>query len=464
MFWLDTTHLIYLLMGQIIAFSACLLLMGTRDVTIRIWILSNLCGVIGIYCVSAGSGAGSSLSAIGGSLNIASGLLKALALADNRLHFRRNRILKICIAIGTAAALIIAVYVNTPYRFLLLEIGLIAGGIAALAGISSNRRWLGLRPTGLVMMLVTLITLGSFSQLWRAYPFGSQTVMMENTPIDQLSFLVYCTMTMFLQLVFLALLFAENSRAAQARLRREARLYIAVKIANSGQRNAEAVAEERQNLIKMLTHEVRQPLNTAQAVLQSIGNEISAPNLSATSVKSKLNNTLTVLSAITLSISNSLLGATLISNRRQAKLETVDICEVSQLAYLDVSARDRNRIKLAFAQPCIFTEADPIVLRLALRNLLENAVKYSPADTPIIFEITLDEGSLTLQFSVTNQIIDASMLDGDIFARNKRGADSRYDGDGLGLFIVNEVAAMHAGKLRYDLAGNMVTFKLEIPA
>lgn len=454
----------YVLIGQLFAFSACFLLMGPRDRTVLIWISSNAVGALGIFCAIEGTGVGSTLSAIGGSLNITSGLIKAVALADPRFRVRRNRVLRICIAIGIAAAVIIAVVIDTPYRFLLLSIGLIAASVAGLVSILSNRRWLGLRPTGPFVVMIALLMAGTIAQTGNAYPFGPQTVLLDQSRIGVFNFAMYCTLIMVMQFLFLSLLMARNSRAEQAQSRREARLYTAVKVTKASLHEAEAVAEERQNLIKMLTHEVRQPLNTAQAVLQSIGNDISAPSLNATNVKSKLNNALTVLSAVTLSISNSLLGATLISNRRKAQLETVDICEVAQLAFLDVSARDRRRINLKFAQPCIFTEADPIVLRLALRNLLENAVKYSPAETPILFEITLDEASLALQFSVTNQIIDATMLDGDIFARNKRGADSRYDGDGLGLFIVNEVAAMHAGKLSYNLADDTVTFQLEIPA
>jgi signal transduction histidine kinase len=178
----------------------------------------------------------------------------------------------------------------------------------------------------------------------------------------------------------------------------------------------------------------------------------------------KLDNALAVLNAITVSISNSLLGATLIGNNRTADLKSVDICDVSQLAYLDVNLSERHRIDAQFEQKHIYVDADPIVLRLAIRNLLENAVKYSPLNTPIIFKVGTEEGRLSIHFSVTNQIIDKAMLDGDLFARNKRGADSRYGGDGLGLFIVNEVARMHEGTLQYDIVGNEVTFRLEIPA
>lgn len=225
-----------------------------------------------------------------------------------------------------------------------------------------------------------------------------------------------------------------------------------------------ALSNEREQLIKMLTHEVRQPLNTAQAALQSITADVAMSELKGQSIKSKLDNTLSVLNNITLSISNSLVGATLISNRREADRKSVDVCDVSQLAYLDLNASDRIRIDLQFAQPYIYADVDPIVLRLALRNLLENAVKYSPANTPIIFKIDTDEDRLMLQFSVRNHIIDKGMLGGDIFGRNKRGVDNRYGGEGLGLFIVTEVAAMHEGTSHFDVDGNEVTFYLEIPA
>jgi signal transduction histidine kinase len=224
------------------------------------------------------------------------------------------------------------------------------------------------------------------------------------------------------------------------------------------------LSDERQNLIKMLTHEVRQPLNTAQAALQSIAADVVNFDLKGSGVRAKLDDALAVLNAITVSISNSLLGATLISNSRQAELKSVDICDVSQLAYLDINLSDRHRINVQFEQTHIYVDADPIVLRLAIRNLLENAVKYSPSNTPIVFKVGTEEGSLSAQFYVTNQIIDKALLDGDLFARNKRGADRRYGGDGLGLFIVNEVAKMHEGSLRFDIAGNEVTFCLEIPA
>ncbi|MFN3452417.1 MAG: sensor histidine kinase, partial [Sphingorhabdus sp.] len=163
-------------------------------------------------------------------------------------------------------------------------------------------------------------------------------------------------------------------------------------------------------------------------------------------------------------ISNSILGATLITKGRPTVLEQINLCDVSQLALLDLDQSQRQRIQQSFEQPVIYADADPIVLRLAIRNLLENALKYSPADTSVLFELVADEERLAMVIRVTNELIDPAMLSDDIFERNRRGVDSQYAGYGLGLYIVKEVAEMHHGELGYHVADGKVAFELSIPA
>jgi signal transduction histidine kinase len=330
--------------------------------------------------------------------------------------------------------------------------------------VKANRQWLGLRQAMYARGALVLGVCAIIMVITKAFPIGAEQRLVNFSANGIINFAGLCLASISIQLVFLMVTLARDRRNKVRALRRSTRLKDNLLLKERLLQETVALSDERQNLIKMLTHEVRQPLNTAQAALQSLAADVAAIESTGSSVGLKLNNALTVLNAITASISNSLLGATLISNSRKAELKSVDICDVSQLAYLDINLSSQTRIDLQLDQAHIYADADPIVLRLALRNLLENAVKYSPADTPIVFKVAADEDRLTIQFSVTNNIIDVAMLDGDLFARNKRGADSRYGGDGLGLFIVNEVAKMHGGLLRYDIAGSEVTFRLEIPA
>jgi signal transduction histidine kinase len=53
-------------------------------------------------------------------------------------------------------------------------------------------------------------------------------------------------------------------------------------------------------------------------------------------------------------------------------------------------------------QPLIYADAAAIILRLAIRNFLENVLKYSPSGSPILFEMVTDEEKLPLVIRVTN--------------------------------------------------------------
>ena len=454
----------FLFIGQILAFSACLILLGLRDAMVRLWLLSNVANIAGLLLFATTGEDAYRFWAYGGSLTILSFALKAFTLAGGRWGGRHYRLMIVLMAISLVSAVIMSVVINTPYRMLLGLIGMGCASGACLLGILGNKRWMGLRPTGPLAFTLAIGIIVLFALVARAYPFAPQTIVFEEGATGVFNFLLMGMFSMLMQFIYLSLILARNNRIRQTIVNREARLHSAAKINGAILIETKALASERQNLIKMLTHEVRQPLNTAQAALQSIATDVTALKISDVAVKAKLDNTLTVLNAITLSISNSLLGATLISKRKKPRLETINISDVAQLAYLDIDAAEQRRINLQITQPYLFADADPMVLRLALRNLLENAVKYSPAGTPIVFKIEANEDRLVVQVAVTNGLIDKAMLAGDIFARNKRGVDSSYNGDGLGLFIVKEVTEMHEGTLRYDIVGNEVTFVMEIPA
>ena len=431
---------------------------------INSWIISNIIGVIGILSFAYGGGSSILSSELGAALTVLSGVFKALAFADSRVTIKRYRWANGTALLSIACAALLLILPTVAYLRMLFLVSMAFTLIASLMYVNANRQWLGLRQAMYARGAFALGVCAIIVVITKAFPIGAEQRLVNFSANGIINFAGLCLASISIQLVFLMVTLARDRRNKERALRRNTRLKDNLVLKGRLLQETVALSDERQNFIKMLTHEVRQPLNTAQAALQSLAADVAAIGSTGSNVGLKLNNALTVLNAITASISNSILGATLISNSRKAERKLVDVCDVSQLAYLDINLSSQSRIDVQFDQAHIYADADPIVLRLALRNLLENAVKYSPADTRIVFKVAIDEDSLSIQFSVTNNIIDLSMLNGDLFARNKRGADSRYGGDGLGLFIVNEVAKMHEGSLRYDIARNDVTFLLKIPA
>jgi signal transduction histidine kinase len=350
--------------------------------------------------------------------------------------------------------------VQSPYR---LAVILLSGILLCLSGIIyllRNRAWKGLRPTNLTLWVLALSGAALSTQFPVAYPFGDMTRF-----AGRFNLLAVIIFSFLFEIAFFGMIVARQVRDQLLQSKRANRLQRQAIVLKEKEQISAQLADERYHLLKMLTHEVRQPLNTAQAALQSVTQEIAEGAGKPNVIQSAVDRASVTLNSIALSISNSILGATLITKGRAVEFDMIDLCSVAQLALLDINPRDRSRITTHFEQDIVYAEADPIVLRLALRNLLENALKYSVVGSEVTFEIILDEDSLATRFRVSNQVNDPSILEGNIIGRDKRGVDSRYDGYGLGLYIVKEVADLHHGELNYAISGNsIVTFEIIIPS
>jgi len=451
--------------GQIIAFSLCFVVVERITRPVVIWLISNVVSALGFIMAPLQLVANEEVGIIiGGVLALFGGTLKAMAFSDRMVMRRSNRWAHLWLIGGFATAVLLVFSLNLPYRLMLVAVSGIMTSLAALLYLKANRAWVGLRPTRLTQIVLWLSILGFVSRVPEAYPFGPQTRFVGEGSDQSLNLLMVCAFSFLLQIAFLGLIVSRQLRDQLLRARRSSRIHVHAIALRQKQRESAALAEERFQLLKMLTHEVRQPLNTAQAALQSVIGEVGRDDAKPRDFRPALDRALVTLNSIALSISNSILGATLITKGRVAHMQVIDLCAVSQLALLDINPADRNRIAHRLEQDVIFAEADPIVLRLAIRNLLENALKYSPSGSPVHFDISIDEDEMTAIFTVINTVLDPASLEGDIFERDKRGVDSRYEGFGLGLYIVREVAAMHRGHLDHHIVeGGSVAFKLHIP-
>jgi len=93
-------------------------------------------------------------------------------------------------------------------------------------------------------------------------------------------------------------------------------------------------------------------------------------------------------------------------------------------------------------------QGDAILLRLMLRNLLENAVRYSPAGTTI--EVAMQEVDGGTQVSGSDQGPGIDEAHRQSITEPFRRIDQRYGGSGLGLSIVQRIVQLHRGKLTLE--------------
>ena len=110
---------------------------------------------------------------------------------------------------------------------------------------------------------------------------------------------------------------------------------------------------------------------------------------------------------------------------------------------------------------------DPEELKAAVWNLIDNAIKYSPAEVRI--RVTLEELDGRLAVRVADRGVGISPAElKRIFRRFYRVPASvamRTKGSGLGLFIVRSVARRHGGRAfaESEGAGLGATFTLQLP-
>ncbi len=97
----------------------------------------------------------------------------------------------------------------------------------------------------------------------------------------------------------------------------------------------------------------------------------------------------------------------------------------------------------------VIIQSHPTSIEILMRNLVENAIKYTPNHS--LIQISLIEHDQVVELSVEDNgpgIQDA--LKPSIFGRFVRGEHSHVEGSGLGLGIVKQIADLHQSILHLD--------------
>ena len=150
-------------------------------------------------------------------------------------------------------------------------------------------------------------------------------------------------------------------------------------------------------------------------------------------------------------------------------MEPVDVDEVVAQACDDARslAQDKDITFLRGGIAGLRVEGVPVQLATAVRNLIVNAVNYSPPATKVAVTTGISDGAVTI--AVTDQGIGIPSVELDrIFERFYRVDPARSrdtGGTGLGLSIVKHVCANHGGDCDvWSKVGEGSTFTIRLPA
>ncbi|MET0476411.1 MAG: ATP-binding protein [Actinomycetota bacterium] len=128
---------------------------------------------------------------------------------------------------------------------------------------------------------------------------------------------------------------------------------------------------------------------------------------------------------------------------------------------------EERRIKLSTeVEPGVALRGDRAQLGLLLSNLIDNALRYTPAKGAVCVRLNAAESRAVLQVHDTGQGIPAGELSRvfERFYRVDKARARQTGGTGLGLAIVRHVAEAHGGTVRVDSElGRGSTFTVALP-
>ncbi len=113
-------------------------------------------------------------------------------------------------------------------------------------------------------------------------------------------------------------------------------------------------------------------------------------------------------------------------------------------------------------------ECDPVLLRRALDNLLDNAAKYSEPSSPVRFIVKPTNGTTKIAFEIVDRGIGMSPEELERaftpFWRADGSRTRKTGGVGLGLALARRIARAHGGEVSLESsAGSGTTARLEVP-
>ncbi|WP_265456232.1 sensor histidine kinase [Enterococcus sp. HY326] len=143
----------------------------------------------------------------------------------------------------------------------------------------------------------------------------------------------------------------------------------------------------------------------------------------------------------------------------------VDLTDLIEQILEELATEISQDVTFSLA-PHVILDGDKQQFYQIFRNLIENAVKYTPANQKII--IHLEPIGPTVQFSVSNTGVTISDSNKKkIFERFYRVDESRSSeiaGSGIGLSIVKQLVELYQGEIAVlDYQDNGVTFQVTLP-
>ncbi len=350
---------------------------------------------------------------------------------------------------------------STPMAPRVAASGAFLGAVALLEARNAFAATRTMR-TRLPRVLVVFDVILACSQWWRVAGAlgGSLSDDYFKQPAVQVpGFLASIPTSLLGILAFVAIRLERVHDAAVVAAERSARAEAERTLAATQHEATKRLLAERTDLLDVLAHEIRQPLNNASAALEvAVAHDVAASGASGDAALVPSGRAALVLGRVISTLNNTLAAATrLTDDTYELERMPADLRVIVELARFSFDRSRASRIDVSIRASTTQGEFDPMLMQLAVRNLLDNALKFSAPDARV--SLVLDDvASGDWRVSVANAgRLEGFVAEHELFGKRVRGVSGRsIDGAGLGLFIVRRVSELHGGEPFFVASGDGV--------
>ncbi|HEY8132654.1 MAG TPA: HAMP domain-containing sensor histidine kinase [Thermoanaerobaculia bacterium] len=226
---------------------------------------------------------------------------------------------------------------------------------------------------------------------------------------------------------------------------------------------AKETATKRDELLSLVSHEMKNPLTSiagytlfAEDAVKNHDHALALESLQVVRCEAQR----------VLRLAEDLLDiAQLRTGKFSVKMDIVNLKEIVETIANRYSTVTGRQIAVAVSSAFPRIAGDGVRLAQVIENLVSNATKYSPEDTPI--RVTMDCSASRVTVCVWNNgaLIPPEQLP-LIFKRFSRlgNGDGHIKGTGLGLYISKQIVELHGGTIGVlSSAGEGTCFSVELP-
>jgi len=199
--------------------------------------------------------------------------------------------------------------------------------------------------------------------------------------------------------------------------------------------------QQQQNFMMAVTHELKTPISVARLNLETMQKYSLDPEKQKRLIRTTLEET----SRLNFLTNNILISSQLEGGGYPFSKEELDLSDLLKDCMLDFRNRFPEKTFSEQIETDVDLKGDPLLLQILVNNLLENAIKYSPKESPIA--ATLKKIGSTIELSVKDE--GPGIPDNEkkkIFSKFYRigsEATRKTKGTGLGLYLCSKIAADH---------------------